>query len=131
MALDIELSDRAAVWSNERLLPIESFRVFGAILSAMTFDEIRQVAAPILERYGVRYAGVFGSVARGENTPDSDVDVLVVLKQPVSLLRFFALNDELETALGCKVDLVTRDSLNPRVRPFALKELQTVYEEVR
>lgn len=97
----------------------------------MTLDEIRKVAAPILERYGVRYAGVFGSVARGEHTPDSDVDVLVVLKQPVSLLKFFALNDELETALGCKVDLVTRESLNPRVKPFALREIQTVYEEVR
>lgn len=96
----------------------------------MTLDEIRQVAAPILERYAVQYAGVFGSVARGEHTPDSDVDVLVVLKQPVSLLRFFALNDELEAALGCKVDLVTRDSLNPRVRPMALQELQTVYEKV-
>jgi predicted nucleotidyltransferase len=59
------------------------------------------------------------------------VDVLVVLKQPVSLLKFFALNDELETALGCKVDLVTRDSLNPRVRRLALEELRTVYEEVR
>ena len=96
----------------------------------MTLDEIRQVAAPILERYGVEYAGVFGSVARGENTPDSDVDVLVVLKQPLSLLKFFTLNDELETALGCNVDLVTRDSLNPHVRPFVLQELQTVYEEV-
>jgi predicted nucleotidyltransferase len=97
----------------------------------MTLDEIRQVAAPILGRYGVRYAGVFGSVARGDSTADSDVDVLVVLKQPVSLLKFFALNDELETALGCKVDLVTRDSLNPRVRRLALEELRTVYEEVR
>ena len=97
----------------------------------MNLNEIRQKAAPILERYGVQYAGVFGSVARNENTPESDVDVLVVLKQPVSLLKFFALNDELETALGCKVDLVTRNSLNPHVKPFALQELQTVYEEVR
>jgi hypothetical protein len=97
----------------------------------MTLDDIRRRAAPILERYGVEYAGVFGSVARGEDTPDSDIDVLVVLKQPVSLLKFFALNDELETALGCKVDLVTRNSLNPHVKPFALQELQTVYEEVR
>ena len=97
----------------------------------MTLNEIRQKAAPILERYGVQYAGVFGSVARGEDTLESDVDVLVVLKQPVSLLKFFGLNDELETALGCKVDLVTRNSLNPHVRPFALQELKTVYEEVR
>ena len=49
----------------------------------------------------------------------------------MSLLKFFALNDELETALGCKVDLITRNSLNPHVRPFTLQELKTVYEEVR
>ena len=97
----------------------------------MTLNEIRQKAVPILERNGVQYAGVFGSVARGEDTPESDVDVLVDLKQPVSLLKFFALNDELETALGCKVDIVTRNSLNLHVKPFALRELQTVYEEVR
>lgn len=64
------------------------------------------------------------SVARGENTPDSDVDVLIVLKQPMSLLTFFALNDELETALGCKVDLVTRDNLNPRVSPSPCKSFK-------
>ena len=97
----------------------------------MTLNEIRQKTAPTLERYGAQYAGIFGSVAHGDDTPDSDVDVLVVLKQPVSLLKFFALNDELETALGCKVDLVTRNSLNRHVKPFALQELQTVYEEVR
>ena len=97
----------------------------------MTLNEFRRKASPILERYEVRYAGVFGSVARSEDAPESDVDVLVDLKQPVSLLKFFALNDELETALGCRVDLVTRNSLNPHVKPFALKELQTVYEEVR
>ena len=96
----------------------------------MTVNEIKRKAAPILERYGVQYAGVFGSVARGVDTPESDVDVLVVLKKPVSLIKFFALNDELETALGCKVDLVTRNSLNPHVTPFAVRELQTVYEEV-
>ena len=97
----------------------------------MTLNEIRQKAAPILERYGVQYPGVFGSVACGEDRPESDVDVLVDLKQPVSLLKFFRLNDELETALGCKVDLITRNSLNPHVRPFTLQELKTVYEEVR
>jgi len=97
----------------------------------MTLREIRRIAPPILERYDVQYAGIFGSVARSEGTPGSDVDVLVDLKQPISLLKFFALNDELETALGCKVDLVTRNSLNPHVKLLALKELQTVYEEVR
>ena len=97
----------------------------------MTLDEVRQKAAPTLERYGAQYAGVCGSVARGDDTPDRDVDVLVVLKQTVSLLKFFALNDELETALGSNVDILTGNSLNPHVKSFALQELQTINEEVR
>jgi hypothetical protein len=91
-------------------------------------NDIKQKIAPVLERYGVAYAGVFGSVSRGEDTPASDIDLLIVLQQPVSLLKFFALNDELEAMLGRKVDLVTKNSLNPHVKPLALKELQTVYE---
>ncbi len=95
---------------------------------AMTIAEVRQSIVPILEHYGVRYAGVFGSVARGEDRPGSDVDILISLKQPVGLLKFFALNDELEEALHRKVDLVTENSLDQHVKPFALKDLQTVYE---
>ena len=94
----------------------------------MTIDQIKQSIAPVLNQYGVTYAGVFGSVARGEDRSDSDVDILITLKQPVSLLTFFALNDELEGALRCKVDLVTENSLDAHVKPYALKDLQTVYE---
>ena len=100
-------------------------------IKGMTLSEIKQKAPPILKRYGVQYAGIFGSSARSEDTPESDVDVLVVLNQPVSLLKFFALNDELETTLGCSVDLVTSNSANLHVKPFVLQELQTVYEELR
>lgn len=94
----------------------------------MNMEEIKRNISPILRRHGVQYAGVFGSVARGEDTPESDIDMLVALQKPVSLLRFFALNDELEEVLKRKVDLVTENSLNPRVKPFALKDLRAVYE---
>jgi len=94
----------------------------------MTIDDIKKKIAPVLKQYGVEYAGVFGSVARGEDTPESDIDILIALQHPVSLLKFFALNDELESVLGRRVDLVTENSLNRHVRPFALADLQTVYE---
>ena len=94
----------------------------------MTVEQVRQSIVPVLTNYGVKYAGVFGSVARGDDRPDSDVDILITLKQPVSLLKFFALNDDLEEALRRKVDLVTENSIDPYVKPFALKDLHIIYE---
>jgi hypothetical protein len=94
----------------------------------VTIDEIKERIEPILRRYSVEYAGVFGSVARGEDTSESDIDILIELKHPVSLLKFFELNDALETVLGRRIDLVTPNSLNRHVRPFALADLQTIYE---
>ena len=60
----------------------------------MTIEEVRQKITPLFKEYGVEYAGVFGSVARGEDTPGSDVDILVKLARQVSLLTFFRFNDE-------------------------------------
>ena len=94
----------------------------------MTIEEVRQKITPLFKEYGVEYAGVFGSVARGEDTPGSDVDILVKLARPVSLLTFFRFNDELEAMLGRPVDLVTPNSLNRHVKPLAMAELKTLYE---
>lgn len=90
--------------------------------------EIKQKITPILEKYGVEYARVFGSVARGEAKEDSDVDLLIKLLKPVSLYTFFDLQDELEETLGRKVDLVTEGSLNKFLRPYILPDLKTLYE---
>ena len=98
------------------------------MIMTMTIAEIRQSIVPVLEHYDVKYAGVFGSVARGEDRPDSDVDILISLKQPVGLLKFFSLHDKLEEVLHRKVDLVTENSMNEHVKPFALRDLQTVYK---
>lgn len=93
----------------------------------MTGDEIRQalrVHQPILaERFGVRSLALFGSVARGEATAESDVDLLVEFDRPVGLFELFALQDELELILGHRVDVGTVQSLKPRVRERALEEM--------
>ena len=74
------------------------------------------------EKYGVKSLALFGSVARDEANPKSDVDVLVEFDRPVGLFGLFALQDYLEALLGCPVDLGTPDSLKPRLRTKVLAE---------
>jgi uncharacterized protein len=65
---------------------------------------------------------VFGSVARGEDTPISDVDLLVDLKRGVGLLDLVGLERELSELLGVDVDVVPADTLKPRMRERVLRE---------
>jgi hypothetical protein len=74
---------------------------------------------PVLQlRYGVRNLSVFGSVARGEERPGSDVDVLVEFEQTPNFDQFMDLKFYLEELLQKKVDLVTLHALKPRMRPI-------------
>jgi predicted nucleotidyltransferase len=75
-----------------------------------------------LERLGVASLTLFGSVARDEAGPDSDVDLLVELKRPMGLFEFFAIRDRIEAILGVAVDLGMPDALKPRVRERASKD---------
>ncbi len=90
----------------------------------MSLREINEEIAPILSAYGVTRAGVFGSVARGTDRPDSDLDLLIELREPVGVFRLVALKQELEECLGRPVDVVVREALDPRVAPFVEADLQ-------
>ena len=71
---------------------------------------------PELEaEYPISELGVFGSYARGEQHPESDVDINVRFDGPVTLFDLVRLENELTGRLGVDVDLVTRDSLKPRI----------------
>lgn len=83
---------------------------------------IKNKITPILKRYGVKKAAIFGSFARGEAKKNSDIDILVEIKEEVSLLDFIGLKFEIEDALGRKVDLVEYNTLKPFIRERALKE---------
>ena len=80
--------------------------------------EIMQIAA----RHGAYNVRVFGSVARGEARPDSDIDFLVNLEADRSLLDLARLLRELQALLNCPVDVVTEAGLRPRLRPQVLQE---------
>lgn len=71
---------------------------------------------------GIRYLAVFGSVARDEAGPDSDVDILVEVERPAGLLRFAHLQNYLETVLGREVDLVPTDSVRPQLESRISRE---------
>lgn len=75
--------------------------------------EHRQALA---EEYGVSALYLFGSVARDQAGPGSDVDLLVEFKQPVGLFQFIDLQQRLETLLACKVDLGTRRALKSNLK---------------
>ena len=75
-----------------------------------------------LKRFQVLSLSLFGSVARGEESASSDIDILVEFSEPVGIFTFIRLNNFLEEILSCKVDLVTHDALKDRFREKILKE---------
>ena len=81
-------------------------------------DEIRKVAA----RHGVTRVRVFGSVARGESGPDSDLDLLVETGPKTSSWFPAGLIIDLEALLGCRVDVVTERGLHPDLHAYILKD---------
>ena len=94
----------------------------------VTPEEIKNAAAPILRRYGVARAFVFGSYARNQQHEGSDVDILVEYAPGTrrSLLARARLAGELREALGRDVDVVTEASLPPRIRENVLRERKAI-----
>jgi predicted nucleotidyltransferase len=75
-----------------------------------------------LEARGIRNLALFGSVARDEAQPESDVDILVEFDRPVGLFALVELQEYLEDILGCEVDLGTPDSLKERIRQNVMED---------
>jgi len=92
-----------------------------------SFVRILNQALPRLrEEYSVASLGLFGSYRRGEQRPDSDLDILVTFTTTPGLLRLVALENHLSDLLGVKVDLVLRDSLKPHIGRRILEEVVPV-----
>lgn len=85
--------------------------------------QLREMMPELKKKYPLKYLGVFGSYIRGEQTPQSDLDVLVEFSDSVSLLEYSRLELELSDALGLKVDLVSKTALKPRIGKHILAEV--------
>lgn len=89
-----------------------------------TFKEKLRAIKPFLQaEYGVSEIGIFGSFVRGEESPESDLDILVDFEKPIGLLRFVDLKLNLSELLGVKVDLVMKSALKPRIGKRILQEV--------
>jgi predicted nucleotidyltransferase len=96
----------------------------------MTTEDIStrlaQLKPKLEQEYPIGELGIFGSYARGEQQSDSDLDVLVAFDKPVTLFDLVRLENELTEELGIEVDLVTKDSLKPRIETRVRDDLVMV-----
>ena len=90
---------------------------------------VRRRAIPVLRKYGVRKAAVFGSFARGEQRKKSDVDFLIQPPLKMGLFEFVGLKQDLESRLDRNVDLVSYGYIKPYLRERILNEQVVIYEE--
>ena len=88
----------------------------------MPIEEIKQKITPLLKQHGVTRAAVFGSVARGESTAESDVDILVEIPKKHGLFEFLHIKHTLEDVLGKKVDLLEYDAIKERMKQNILAD---------
>lgn len=78
--------------------------------------------------FNLQKAGIFGSYARNDQKPDSDIDLLVKFKDSPSLIQLIKIENELSKRLGCKVDLITEGAItNKVIKSQIYKELQIIY----
>jgi uncharacterized protein len=109
------------------VIPSEYARLFTCcIIKAMTrrtvISRIRKHRAE-LAGLGVKSLSIFGSVARGEDRPGSDVDILVEFKVRATFDRYMDTKFYLEELLDRKVDLVTPKAIKPRMKPYIMQDL--------
>lgn len=84
--------------------------------------------ARLARQYHVRQLGLFGSWVRNEQTPESDLDLLVTFTKKPSLFQFIELENELSGLLGVKVDLVMESALKPRIGENIRKEVINLWK---
>lgn len=89
--------------------------------------EMFRKIARLLEEQGAKKIAVFGSYVRGEEKPESDIDILVEFKERKSLLEFVRIERELSESIGKKVDLLTEKAISPYLIDRIKNEMEVIY----
>jgi predicted nucleotidyltransferase len=94
----------------------------------MTRQEINRAIVNYLRPYNPQKIGIFGSVARNEETSESDIDILIKFGDVPSLFEFIRMENDLTEILGRKVDLVSEGALkNQRLKAYIFRDLQVIF----
>ncbi|TVR69893.1 MAG: hypothetical protein EA408_12090 [Marinilabiliales bacterium] len=92
-------------------------------------QNVNNIIISTLKEFNPERIGIFGSFARNENTPTSDLDILVKFKDGISLLQLIKLENSLSEKLNVKVDLVTEGAIsNKKLKEYIQKDLRIIYE---
>jgi hypothetical protein len=98
--------------------------VYKVAVDRQRLQALAEAIGRIARQHGAVRLRVFGSVARGEASPESDLDLLADFEPRRDLVDVAGLKLDLEALLGCKVDVVEEASLSPYVREQVLREAQ-------
>jgi len=90
-----------------------------------------EIIISFLTKHGAKKIGIFGSTARGEERPDSDIDILVEFSETKSLFEFIGIGLDLGDILGKKIDLFTEKNLRPIIKNSVMEDLVVIYDEGR
>ena len=89
---------------------------------------LKQKLRPLCIETGIDRLGVFGSVARGEDTASSDIDLIARFRNPIGLMDLIGIEIQMKELLGRNVDLGTEASLHPLIKDNVQKDLTIIYE---
>lgn len=94
----------------------------------MNQSEIENIIIEFLRGFGPERIGLFGSFSRKENTPESDIDILIKFKTSPSLFQLIKIENELSELIGYKVDIVTEGSIrNSIIKQQIKNDLKIIY----
>lgn len=82
----------------------------------------------IAKKNHISYLALFGSHARGEQKPNSDLDLLINFSKPVDFFELYDIEQQLSKIFGKKIDLVTTKGLSKHIKPYIQKDLTPIYE---
>lgn len=105
-------------------------RLYIDIMISKDIQQIIPVIRQYLSKQPVKRAYLFGSCSRGEETPNSDIDILVNLdySQPIGLLKYVAIMNGLSQQIGKKVDMVEEEGLASFAKPYVDNDKILIYE---
>jgi predicted nucleotidyltransferase len=89
-------------------------------------NDIKAQLIPILRQHGVVFAAIFGSFAKKKERPDSDLDLLVRFNENKSFFELYNLEQQIETLIGHKIDLVSEKAIKKELLPYIKAQMQVL-----